>query len=224
MKWFLIAILNVSIYADINNKNINEWKLEEQYREGDDLEPDDLPEHERPKKPIDVNNLDLSNPLSVVAETKHGQTLMVFVDIRGQPTEDERDQITVIWEANLINAFNIEAQRFPIAPARVIFKLARAQQVLELADMLRLEERCYSFQVEQQLYLCPGHPQWDAKNPGISKQKMETDKTWKGDDWRPKGWVERLEYVLPTQAPPKPTKKSTYKFKKGFAKKKKTEL
>ena len=48
---------------------------------------------------------------------------MVFVDIRGQPTEDERDQITVIWEANLINAFNIEAQRFPIAPARYVFFL-----------------------------------------------------------------------------------------------------
>ena len=50
---------------------------------------------------------------------------MVFVDIRGQPTEDERDQITVIWEANLINAFNIEAQRFPIAPARYVFFVFR---------------------------------------------------------------------------------------------------
>ena len=47
---------------------------------------------------------------------------MVFVDIRGQPTEDERDLITQLWELNMINAFNIEAQRFPIAPNRSVYK------------------------------------------------------------------------------------------------------
>ena len=48
-------LLNV-IWA-LERKEINEWKLEEQYREGDDLEPEDLPEHERPKKPIDFENV-----------------------------------------------------------------------------------------------------------------------------------------------------------------------
>jgi len=149
---------------------------------------------------------------------------MVFVDIRGQPTEDERDLITQLWELNMINAFNIEAQRFPIAPNRVIFKLNKGEQVLPLGKMLRTEERCLSFQVEQELYLCPGHPQWDGLNPTASKQKLEREGKWKGDAWRPPGWEERVPYSIPTPAPPTPTKKSTYKFKKAFGKKKKTEL
>ena len=60
----------------------------------------------------------MTDPLSVAAATKNGQTVMVFVDIRGEPTEDERDLITQLWELNMINAFNIEAQRFPIATNR----------------------------------------------------------------------------------------------------------
>ena len=62
--------------------------------------------------------MDMTDPLSVAAQTKADQTVMVFVDIRGEPTEDERDTITLLWEGNMINAFNIEAQRFPIAPNR----------------------------------------------------------------------------------------------------------
>ena len=31
--------------------------------------------------------LDMSDPLSVAAETKKGNVLLVFVDIRGEPTE-----------------------------------------------------------------------------------------------------------------------------------------
>lgn len=60
----------------------------------------------------------MSDPLSVVAETKKGLTLLVFVDIRGEPTEKERDQITLLWEGMMINAHNIEAKRFPIASNR----------------------------------------------------------------------------------------------------------
>merc|ERR1712147_312572 len=155
---------------------------------------DDLPEHQREKKPIDVANIDMSDPLTVVAETKKGQVVLVFVDIRGEPTEEERDQITVLWEGMMINAHNIEAKRFPIKNDRVIFQLARGEQVRELAQLLRQQERCSSFQVDNELYLAPGHPQWNPKRPHDSKSKMEAEKRWKGDDWRPKGWSERLEW------------------------------
>ena len=109
---------------------------------------------------------------------------------------------------------------------RVIFKLARGSQLLSLGEMLRREERCFSFQVEQELYLCPGHPQWNPKHPKNSKQKLERENKWKGDDWRPEGWVERLPYSVPTETKTetKPTKKSNFKFKPSFGKKKKQEL
>ena len=107
----------------------------------------------------------------------------------------------------------------------MIFKLSSGSQILQLGEMLRNEDRCYSFQVEQELYLCPGHPQWNPKEPKVSKQKLERENRWKGDDWRPDGWVDRIPYAVPTQSPPKPTPKSNYKFKKmSFGKKKKIEL
>ena len=43
-----------------------------------------------------------------------------------------------------------------------------------------------------------GHPQWDSKRPTDSKQKMQREGRWKGDDWRPEGWSERLEWKVPT--------------------------
>lgn len=62
----------------------------------------------------------MSDPLSVTAASKAGQSIMVFVDIRGDPTEGERDQITLFWEANLLNAHSIEAKRFMIKSDRYI--------------------------------------------------------------------------------------------------------
>ena len=83
--------------------------------------------------------------------------VLVFVDIRGQPTEEERDQITVLWEGMMINAHNIEAKRFPIKSNRIIFQLAKGEQIRELAKLLRQMDRCESFQIENELYLGPGN-------------------------------------------------------------------
>ena len=39
----------------------------------EEMENEDLPEHEREKKPIDIEKIDMSDPITVVAETKKGQ-------------------------------------------------------------------------------------------------------------------------------------------------------
>ena len=180
--------------------------------------------------------LDMSDPLSVTAAAKAGQPIMVFVDIRGDPTEDERDQITLFWEANMLNAHNIEARRFMIKSnryikilyildfhfRRVIFQLDRGENIVELAAVLRREARCFSFEVESVFFLCPGHPQWDPKNPSATRKSLKDTGNWKGEDWRPEGWKERLEFTMDTAdkeaAPKKP--KSNFKWKKSV----KTEL
>ena len=69
---FLTAVL-----GDLDMKNINEWELEKQYMADEEMLDEDLPEHEREKKPIDVENIDMSDPITVVAETKKGQVLGV---------------------------------------------------------------------------------------------------------------------------------------------------
>jgi len=81
---------------------------------------------------------------------------LVFVDVRGDTTPEERDEITLLWEGMMVNAHNIEAKRFPVADNRVIFQLSRGEQVRELGQLLRRQDRCMSFQVDGELYLCPG--------------------------------------------------------------------
>lgn len=149
----------------------------------------------------------------------------------------------------MVNAHNIEAKRFPIKNDRVIFQLARGEQVRELAQLLRQQERCLSFQVDNELYLGPGscdsnsifytralpkfqyitsilgHPQWNPKRPTDSKSKMERENRWKGDDWRPAGWSERLDWSIGAEEKaPKEKVKNVLKKKAFGSKKKKTEL
>ena len=87
---------------------------------------------------------------------------------------------------------------------------------------MRREDRCFAFEIENVRFLCPGHPQWDPENPKATKQSLEAQGKWKGDDWRPEGWSERLEFKIDTgdDDEPVPKKKSNFKWKKSV----KTEL
>jgi len=117
MIWVLLI---VHISAKLGSKEINPRELEDQFMMDEEMLPEDLPEHKRAKPQIDIENLDLSDPLSVAAETKKGQTVLVFVDVRGDTTPEERDEITLLWEGMMINAHNIEAKRFPVADNRSV--------------------------------------------------------------------------------------------------------
>jgi len=230
-EWFLAAVCFLAsaelAFGDdrLDHKEINPRKLEEAFSEDDEIESDeDLPIHERGplrgRRQLDLSKLDMSDPLSVTAASKAGQSIMVFVDIRGDPTEGERDQITLFWEANLLNAHSIEAKRFMIKSDRVIFQLDRGENIIELAAVLRREDRCFSFEVESVYFLCPGHPQWDPKNPSATRKSLKDEGKWKDNDWRPEGWKERLEYTMDTEDKLAPKKKSNFKWKKSV----KTEL
>ena len=49
--WTMCVALHV-VVAQMDRKEINEWKLEEEWREEGEIDPEDLPEHERARKPI----------------------------------------------------------------------------------------------------------------------------------------------------------------------------
>lgn len=102
----------------------------------------------------------------------------------------------------------------------MIFQLDRGENIIELAAVLRREDRCFSFEVESVYFLCPGHPQWDPKNPSATRKSLKDEGKWKGNDWRPEGWKERLEYTMDTEDKLAPKKKSNFKWKKSV----KTEL
>lgn len=75
------------------------------------LEPDELPEHLRPQPQLDFSNLDPNNPEAILKLTKKGKTLMTFVSVLGEPTKEEADTITKLWQTSLWNN-HIQAERY----------------------------------------------------------------------------------------------------------------
>lgn len=96
--------------------NINNCKycfsLYDQWEEDDEpLPEDELPEYKRKPPSIDLNNLDMSNPESVLQATKKGQTLMMFVTVANKPSRARTEELTKIWQSGLWSN-HIQAERF----------------------------------------------------------------------------------------------------------------
>lgn len=73
-------------------------------------DPDDLPEHLRPQPKIDLSQVDMSNPENLLKQSKKGRTVMTFVTVSGNPTRDEAEGISKIWQTSLWNN-HIQAER-----------------------------------------------------------------------------------------------------------------
>lgn len=75
------------------------------------LEDDELPEHLRPMQKLDLSQMDPSNPEAMLQATKKGRTLMTFVSVNGNPTSEETEEITKLWQSSLWNN-HIQAERY----------------------------------------------------------------------------------------------------------------
>jgi hypothetical protein len=54
--------------------------------------------------------IDMSNPENLLKLTKKGRTLMAFVSVDGNPTREETEEITKLWQSSLWNN-HIQAER-----------------------------------------------------------------------------------------------------------------
>ncbi|KAI8037281.1 hypothetical protein M5D96_010032 [Drosophila gunungcola] len=99
-------------------------RLLDQWEEDEEpLEADELPEHLRPQPKLDLSNLDSKNPEDLLKISKKGRTLMTFVSVTGNPTREEGDAITKLWQTSLWNN-HIQAERYMTAPVnRVVLRL-----------------------------------------------------------------------------------------------------
>lgn len=75
------------------------------------MEEDELPEHLRPMPKIDMTKLDPNDPQGLLEATKKGRTLMTFVSVSGNPTKEETEEVTKLWQTSLWNN-HIQAERF----------------------------------------------------------------------------------------------------------------
>lgn len=78
----------------------------------DDGDPDDdTPEHLKPAPPINMAQIDTSNPENLLKVSKKGRTVMTFVTVSGNPNRLEAEEITKVWQTSLWNA-NIQAEKY----------------------------------------------------------------------------------------------------------------
>ncbi|CAN7985594.1 unnamed protein product, partial [Ixodes hexagonus] len=115
------------------------------------LEPDELPEHMRPPPKIDLSKLDPSNPENILKMSKKGKMLMTFVSVTGNPTKQEMEDITSIWQTSLMNN-HISVDRFLIGDNRAIFSFKDGSQAWEAKDFLVEQERLESITIENKPY------------------------------------------------------------------------
>lgn len=76
---------------------------------------------------------------------------MTFVAVSGNPTRDEAEEITKIWQTSLWNA-NIQAERYMVDDNRAIFMYKDGAQAWEAKNFLVEQERCTSVTIENKVY------------------------------------------------------------------------
>jgi hypothetical protein len=57
--------------------------------------------------------IDMTNPENLLKLTKKGRTLMMFVSVDGNPSREETEEITKLWQSSLWNN-HIQAERSDI--------------------------------------------------------------------------------------------------------------
>ncbi|XP_013783513.1 LDLR chaperone boca-like [Limulus polyphemus] len=135
---------------DYNDADLE--RLYDQWEEDEEpLEEDELPEHLRPSPKIDLSNLDTSNPENLLKMSKKGRTLMMFVSVSGNPSKDELEEITKLWQSSLTNN-HISAERFLVDDHRAIFMFKDGSQAWDAKDYLINQERLEEVTIENKPY------------------------------------------------------------------------
>ncbi|XP_041460387.1 LDLR chaperone boca-like [Lytechinus variegatus] len=161
---------------DYNDADVE--RLFEQWEEDEEKDPDDLMEHERPAPKIDFSKMDPKNPEGILQMSKKGKTLMMFVTVSGDPTQEEAETITQRWQDQLFNA-NYQLQRYMVDSNRAIFLLKDGALAWEMKNFLIEQDRCYEVTIDNKSYYGKGSGRMDENTPAGAKKDSKS-KTKKG--------------------------------------------
>lgn len=76
---------------------------------------------------------------------------MTFVSVDGNPTREEAETITKLWQTSLWNN-HIQAERYMVDDDRAIFLFKDGAQAWEAKDYLVQQERCKGVTIENKEY------------------------------------------------------------------------
>nr|CAH0100240.1 unnamed protein product [Daphnia galeata] len=139
-------------------------RLLDQWDEDEEPLPnDELPEHLRQPPPIDFSKIDASDPENLLKVSKKGKTIMTFVQVGGEVTRNEADELTKLWQSALWNN-HIQAERFMVDDNRAIFMFRDGSQAWEAKNFLVDQERCFSVTIENKVYPGKGNSEKVSNN------------------------------------------------------------
>lgn len=146
-------------YSDVDlERLLDQWEEDEE-----PLPDDELPEHLRKPAPVDISQLDTSDPENLLKMTKKGKTLMMFVTVDGEPDREETERITTLWQGSLFNN-HIQCDRFLVDDNRAIFMFKDGAQAWDAKDFLIEQEGCKEVSIDNKVY------------DGAAKKKSQEDK------------------------------------------------
>ncbi|XP_026677312.1 LDLR chaperone boca-like [Diaphorina citri] len=105
---------------------------------------------------------------------------MVFVSVDGDPTRDEAESITKLWQTSLFNS-HIQAERYMVEDSRAIFLFKDGSQAWDAKDYLVQQERCKSVTIENKVY--PGKLTKEV-SVGLNHQKTFSPANSAGLPWK----------------------------------------
>lgn len=177
MKLLWALRLGALVLADkrLERKEIDPRRLEKEYEEDDDIELEDLDmwDERKPKQGMDTTKLDGRDHLTTWSEAKKGKQLGMYVQTVDGLSEEDKKVLFDIWQRNMINCCNFELTFLPLEGGRMLVLLQDGKHLKEFGTMLRQDDKCFTFVVENTHMLCKGHPKWDPKKPGQNLESME---------------------------------------------------
>lgn len=87
---------------------------------------------------------------------------MTFVSVEGNPTREEAESLTKLWQTSLWNN-HIQAERYMVDDDRAIFMFKDGSQAWDAKDFLIQQERCKGVTIENKEY------------PGTYKKNKQKD-------------------------------------------------
>ena len=122
-------------------------------------------EEKRAKRPqVDLNNIQNMSPDDLMATTKSGKPLMVFVQIAHHYSEKESDSISERYQQNLQNG-GLAAQRFSVGKNRFIFMFQDGADAFKAKPFLTDQPECLSVDIENQKFPGRASPDFGKDHP-----------------------------------------------------------
>lgn len=157
--------------VDMNDADVE--KIFEEWEENDEPLPDDeKPPHLRPKPKIDMNDIKGKDMDSIQMLNKKGQPLMIVVTVSGNPTQDETEKITSLWQSSLFNA-NLEVTRYVIDDKSAIFMVQDGSRSIEIKNFLVEQDRCLEVSVDSKKF--PGKKNLEEWKKAEEKEKKKKE-------------------------------------------------